>query len=54
MTMKKVQDSQPQPVDQQKPQDPEDKHGPKYDNDTKGWVKGDGQYPNFDTHKAGR
>lgn len=24
----------------QAPQSPEDKHGPKYDNDTSGWVRG--------------
>lgn len=55
MTMaKKEQVVMPQPADQQKPQDPEDKHGPKYDNDTSGWVRGVGQKPGFDTHKAGR
>jgi len=45
----------PQPTDQQKPQDPEDKHGPKYDNDTeKNWLLGYGDKPGFDRHKAGR
>jgi hypothetical protein len=33
----------------QAPQFPEDKHGEKYDNDTSGWVRGQGKpYPNFD------
>lgn len=45
----------PQPKDQQKPQDPEDQHGPKYDNDVaKNWLRGYGQEPGFDKHKAGR
>jgi hypothetical protein len=33
------------------PQSPEDKHGPKYDNDASGWVRGMGPqspYPTFD------
>ena len=39
----------------QAPQFPEDKHGPKYDNDTpKNWLRGYGQNPNFDKHKAKR
>lgn len=39
----------------QKPQDPEDKHGPGYDNDTSGWVKGDGKpYPHFDRGHRGK
>lgn len=38
----------------QAPQAPEDRHGPKYDNDTKGWLRGVGQKPGFDRHKAGR
>jgi|KBSMisStaDraftv2_1062788.scaffolds.fasta_scaffold27946_3 hypothetical protein len=39
---------------QQPPQDPEDKHGAKYDNDASGWVRGVGSpYPHFDTHKSG-
>lgn len=40
--------------EEQGPQFVEDKHGPKYDNDTKGWVRGDGQNPNFDKRKGGR
>lgn len=38
----------------QAPQAVNDKHGPKYDNDTQGWVRGVGQNPCFDTKKAGR
>ena len=39
------------------PQAPEDRHGPGYDNDTKGWVRGMPSAeakPGFDKHKAGR
>jgi hypothetical protein len=43
----------PPPSDRpQKPQAPEDKHGPAYDNDTSGWVRAPGESaeskPNFD------
>ncbi len=38
----------------QAPQAPEDRHCAHYDNDTKGWVRGVGQKPGFDKHKAGR
>ena len=38
----------------QAPQAPEDRHCPGYDNDTSGWVRGVGQKPGFDKHKAGR
>lgn len=42
-------------TDHQAPQDPEDKHGPKYDNDASGWVRGVGDpYPNFDRKNAWR
>lgn len=42
--------------DQQKPQFPEDQHGPGYDNDTSGWVDGktDNPYPHFDKGNAWR
>lgn len=33
---------------QQPPQDPEDKHGAKYDNDADGWVRGHTLHPYFD------
>jgi hypothetical protein len=36
-------------VNPQKPQHPENKHGEKYDNDTKeGWLHGVGDRPDFD------
>ena len=43
---------------QELPQSPEDKQGPKYANQTSGWVRGDGEdatnKPGFDKSKAGR
>lgn len=55
-----VKDAKPSPVtpapSQQDVQDPEAKHGPGYDNDTSGWVRGMGNqspHPHFDTHKSG-
>ena len=41
----------------QAPQDPMDKHGPGYDNDASGWVRGMGPqspYPDFDKTKKKR
>lgn len=41
----------------QKPQAPQDRHGPKYDNDCDGWVRGMGKespYPTFDRKNAWR
>ena len=35
----------------QKPQDPMDKHGSGYDNDTSGWVRGKPLPPHFDKGK---
>lgn len=38
-----------------KPQDVQDKQGPKYENDTpNNWLRGNGMKPGFDKHKAGR
>ena len=35
--------------------DVQNEHGPKYDNDTpNNWLRGNGQKPGFDKHKAGR
>jgi len=46
------------PADQSKPQMPEDKHGPRYDNDASGWVRGAGETaenkPGFDRTKLKR
>jgi hypothetical protein len=33
----------------QAPQAPDDRHGANYDNDAKGWVRGNAMHPNFDT-----
>lgn len=48
--------SQPYPSyeQEQAPQSPCDRHGPGYDNDTLGWVRGQGQNPNFDKKKPGK
>lgn len=43
------------PKNENEPQDPVDKHGPGYDNDASGWVRGQGEpYPNFDKGNAWR
>lgn len=45
------------PTNTQPPQSPEDKHGPGYDNDTSGWVHGEGEdatkKPGFDHTRKG-
>lgn len=41
----------------QAPQDPIDAHSPGYDNDAKGWVRGEGPkspYPTFDKGREGK
>lgn len=35
------------PADSNKPQCPEDKQGPGYDNDASGWVRGQAKDPHF-------
>jgi hypothetical protein len=37
----------PPSQNQQKPQDPIDKHGANYNNDASGWVRGQSQNPSF-------